>query len=256
MRSLACALLLCASRTMQSQATPPEQRPVTTFAVHDTPRLSALARLGALTNTSILVEADTLPFLQAPITLAAQHATVFAVATEILRGPEPYSIRQEGNLLIVFSTRNRSRMLTLPLGPFTFTEKSLTMLSAYLSSEVSAATGCEPPRGWATAGFPLTLSIPPIQLTSATFEQVVALVARAPDPSMWVVEPDPTNTGCVPNPGAHWQVGLYGFGRLFSSCDYSFRESMGRSFVLAPTKRSPSSTTCANPVLPGPIPSR
>ena len=190
MRLLACALLLCTSTATQAQVRPPEERVVPTFAVHDTPRLSALARLGALTGTSILVEADSLPFLQAAISVVAQRATVFAVATEILRGAEPYSLRQEGDLLIVFSTRNRSRMLTLPLGPFRLTGNSLSVLSAVLNSQLSVATGCKP-RGWAIAGASLDLSIPPMQLTSASFEQVVALAAQAPEPSMWVVEPEP-----------------------------------------------------------------
>lgn len=207
MRPLACALLLCASTTMQPQSRPPEQRLIPTFAVRQTSRLSALARLGALTKTSILVEADSLRFLQEPVSIVTQHATVFAVATEILRGPEPYSIRQQAELLIVFSTRHRSRMLTLPLGPFRFTGNSLSVLSALLGSQVSAATGCEP-SGWATAGPSLDLAIPPIQLTSATFEQIAAVVAQSPEPSMWVVEPDPTDTGCVPIPAPTGRLGF------------------------------------------------
>lgn len=238
---------------MQPQSRPPEQRLVTTFAVRETSRLSALARLGALTKTSILVKADSLPFLQEPVSLVTQHATVFAVATEILRGPEPYSIRQQGELLIVFSTRHRSRMLTLPLGPFRFTGDSLSALSALLGSQVSAAIGCEP-SGWAITGASLDLAIPPIQLTSATFEQIAALVAQSPEPSMWVVEPDPTDTGCVPDPGAHWQMGLYGFGRLFTGCDTPFRESTGPSFVVAPTNVSPRQQPVPTLFYPDPSP--
>ena len=253
MRLLAGALLLCASNATQLQAKPPEDRLVPTFAVRDTARLSALARLGALTNTSILVEADSLPFLQASVSVVAQHATVFAVATEILRGTEPYSIRQEGDLLIVFSTRNRSRMLTLPLGPFSFTGHSLSGLSGLLSSQLSAATGCEP-SGWAIAGASLDLLIPPMQLTAATFEKVIALAAQAPEPSMWVVEPEPTPSGCVPDPGAHWQVLLYGFGRLFSSCDDPFSQSSGPLFVPYANKRSLSVNGLCTPFPPGPIP--
>ncbi len=254
MRPLACILLLCTSVSMQSQGKHPEQRPVATFAVHNTSRLAALARLGALTQTSILVEADSLPFLRSPVSLVTTNATVSAIATELLRGPEPYSIRQDGELLIVSSTRNRSRMLTLPLGPFAFTGTSVGELAAYLSSTVSAATGCAP-RGWAITGASMDLAIPPIHLTSATLEQIVAHVARASQPSMWVVEPEPTSTGCIPDPGAHWQVGLYGFGSLFSACDDPFSESLGPSFVAPPKRNSSTQMNCNVPVFPGPVPS-
>ncbi len=254
-RSILCCLLILTATALQSQSTPPETRSVADFEVHNTSRLAALARLGALTQTSILVEADTMPYLQAPISLSAQNTTVFPIATEILRGVEPYSIRQQGVLLIIFSTRARSHLLTLPLGPFSYHGKSLSSLLPFLSFTLRFVTGCNP-QGYAWAGPPMDLDIPPIDTSSATIEQIIAQVAEAPQPTMWIIPIEPTPVGCINNPEANWEVGFYGFGASFSSCDQPLSTFVGPYLTAGPSLKSKASTnlTCTQDRLPTSLP--
>ena len=236
-----------------AQLPPAETRTVAHFEVHNTPRLLAIARLGALTRISILVEADTLPYLQAPVSLIADNATAFTLASEILRGSEPYRVREQGKLLIFFPTRNRSRLLTLPLGPFRLDNGSLTALLFRLGDQLRLVSGCKP-QTYASAGPSSDLAIPPMDLPSATLEQIITLVAEAPMPSMWVIEPQPTISGCIPDPLAHWQVGFYGFGSRFTNCDIPFRESIGPNLVPSPVATQMPDTSCTQPHLPNPPP--
>lgn len=213
-----------------SQQVEPSQRSVDTFQVEGVSRLATLAKLGALTNTTLLVEAGDLLALQAPVVIKADHTTVAIVIREILRGLDSYKIRNEGALLILSTPGKPNRTLTLPLGPFTFTGDSISSIHPLLAYAIRRATGCNP-QGYGWAGSSMNLAIPSFQFAQATLEQIVAKVADAPEASMWVVGPEPILNGCIDDPAARWQVGLYGSGRGFSSCGTIFRESVGPQFV-------------------------
>src|ERR1700731_2374474 len=92
-------LLLCLPASGQRME--PSERPVEHFAVEGVSRLAALAKLGWLTRTSLLVEAGGVAFLQASVTVSVEHATVADVAHRILRGGECYLVRSQGLLLVV-----------------------------------------------------------------------------------------------------------------------------------------------------------
>ena len=223
------------------------------FQVEGASRLAALAKLGGITNTTLLVEAGILAFLQAPVAMTVDHTTVAIVIRGILRGLDSYKIRDEGALLILSTPGPPNRILNLPLGAFTFTGHSVSSLHPLLAYSICRATGCNP-QGYGWIGPPMDLDMPPIQLAEATLEQIIARVADASEASMWVVGPEPSLHGCIDNPASHWQVGLYGFGRGFTGCGTPFRESVGPSFVvdLVPTRDSKSECTgiqFPNPVL-------
>lgn len=99
-----------------SQQVEPSQRSVDTFQVEAVSRLAAPAKLGALTNTTLLVEAGDLLALQAPVVITTEHTTVALVIREILRGLDSYKIRNEGALLILSTPGRPNRTLTLPFG--------------------------------------------------------------------------------------------------------------------------------------------
>lgn len=232
----------------------PSQRPVGSFRVEGVSRLAALARLGALTNTTLLVEAGSLVVLQAPVVVTVDHATVATVIREILRGLPSYKIRNEGALLILSTSGKPNRTLNLPLGAFSFTGDSVSSLHPLLAYSIRRATGCNP-QGYAWAGPPMKLDMPPIHLAHATLEQIITKVAGALEASMWVIGPEPSLDGCINDPASRWQVGLYGFGRRFTGCGTPFRESVGPSLVidLAPGRNS--KTDCTGIQLPNPVPS-
>jgi hypothetical protein len=179
---------------------------------------------------------------------------VAAVVAKILDGQEQYILRDQGHLLILQSRRVENRVLTLPLGPFSFPGGSISSLHPLLEFSIRLATGCNP-QGYGWAGAPMDLGIPPIQLSEATFEQIVEKVADAPEASMWIVEAEPSKQGCIKTPASHWEVGLYGFGRLFSGCKMPFRESVGPIFVVGPRIDRPSNEGCSDFHFPGELPS-
>ncbi len=88
----------------------------------------------------------------------------------------------------------------MPLGPFEFDGKAISSLDPYLGFRIREATGCHP-TGYGWAGPSLDLDIPPIALQAATFEDIVEGVAKASEPTMWIVEPDTGMDGCLDNPG-------------------------------------------------------
>ncbi|WP_353070545.1 hypothetical protein RBB75_20870 (plasmid) [Tunturibacter empetritectus] len=211
------------------QQVEPSERPVDHFQVEGASRLAALAKLGALTNTTLLVEIDRLQFMQMPVFVTDSHSTVGALIRRIIGKQGLYTIRNEGALLIIAGAKVRNRVLDLPLGHFTFKGSAISSLHPLLAYSIRVATGCRV-QGYGWAGPAMDLNIPAIDLSHATFEKVVARVAEAPEASMWIVEPESSSTGCIDDPASHWQVGLYGFGRL-AGCQSPFQASVGPSFV-------------------------
>jgi hypothetical protein len=233
MRSVFGLLTLIVSLPALCQAGKPSERSVDRFEIGGVSRLYALAKLGALTNTTLLVEVGDISFLQNPINLSVERTTVAAIVGKILNEQEAYILRDQGQLLILQSRRVANRVLTLPLGPFSFPGSSISSLHPLLEFSIRLATGCNS-QGYGWAGPSMDLGIPPIQLAAATFERIVEKVADAPEASMWIVNAEPSKQGCIKAPTSHWEVGLYGFGRLFSGCEMPFRESVGPIFVVGP----------------------
>ena len=199
------------------------------FAVSGVSRLNALARLGAATQSTFLVECGDMHFLTEPVTLSEWHKTQDELIVEILHGRERYLPAHRGPLIIVHPARPSvptNRILRLPLGSIPFTGKSISSLSPLMGFYIRQATGCHP-TGYAYAGPPMDVDIPAFTLQSATFPTVVERVAGASLPTMWVVLPDSGKGGCIPNPGSMWQVGLY----AENGSDNPFLESTGPQLV-------------------------
>jgi hypothetical protein len=253
MRTLAWLAIFLLTSAAICQQVKPSERPIAHLQVEGVSRLAALAKVGALTNTTLLIEAGSLAFLQAPVVMTVDHVTVSVAIREILRGIDSYKIRDEGALLILSTSGQLNRTLDLPLGTFTFTEHSISSLHPLLAYFIRRATGCNP-QGYAWAGPPMDLDIPPIQLPQATLEQIVAKVANASEASMWVIGPEPSSKGCINDPASRWQVGLYGFGRGFSGCGSPFRESVGPPLVLDLVPGQHAKDDCHGVQLPNPVP--
>lgn len=231
MRLALLLFLICACRDALGQRANAEPRQVDRFEVTERSRLAALAKLGAVTKTSLLVEGGDMKFLAQPVTLSADHQTVDKLILNIMRGPEHYTTKHLGALVIIYPTRSlkvTNRILKLPLGPFSFKEKSLSSLDPLLSFRIRLATGCHP-QGYVFTGPPLDLDIPPFSLKSATFEGIIEQVAKAPEPTMWVVLPDAGERGCIDNPGNLWEVGFYNYDP--NANQLSFRQSYGPQIV-------------------------
>lgn len=112
-----CVGLLLANIVLVAQTIQPSERRVEHFEVRGASRLAALAKLGSLSNTSLLVEVDSIPELQTPVSFSIDHTTVSAVARRLL--PEEYVFRDVGSLLIISPRAGaRNRILTLSLGSF------------------------------------------------------------------------------------------------------------------------------------------
>ncbi len=208
---LALMFACCASPGQEAAA---NLRQVEHFKITGRSRLAALAKLGAATSSTLLVEAGDISFLSQPITLSADHETVDELALNILLGREHYATRRLGALLILYPTRPLTpinRILTLPLGPVSFHGTAISSLNPTLGYSIRLATGCNP-QGWMWAGPPLDLDIPPFSLDPATFETILAQVAKASEPTMWVVLPDSGKPGCIDNPESQWEVGFYSYG--------------------------------------------
>jgi hypothetical protein len=251
MRYLAWLVIVLLTSAASCQPVKPRERLISHFQVEGVSRLAALAKVGALTNTTLLVEAGSLAFLQAPVVMTVDDTTVAIVIHEILRGLDSYKLRDEGALLILSTSGRLNRTLNLPLGTFTFTGHSISDLQPLMAYFVRRATGCNP-QGFGWAGPPMDLDIPPIQLARATLEQIIARVADAPEASMWIVGPEPSSRGCIDNPTSRWQVGLYGygFGRALTGCGTPFRETVGPPLL----PRQDAKTDCAGFQFPNPVP--
>jgi hypothetical protein len=252
MRYLAWLAIVLTTSAALCQQVKPSERLVDHFQVEGASRLAVLAKLGAMTNTTLLVEAGNLTFLQAPVAMTFDHTTVAMVIQGILRGLDSYEIRDEGALLILSTPGPSNRILNLPLGAFTFTGHSISSLHPLLAYTIRRVTGCNP-QGYVWAGPAMDLDMPPIQLAQATLEQIIAKVADAPEASMWVIGAEPSLDGCIDNPASRWQVGLYGFGRGFAGCGTSFRESVGPPLVADLVPGRYSKTECIAQ-FPNPIP--
>ena len=207
-------ILLCAGCASHAQPPAAKLRQTDHFEITGRSRLVALAKLGAATATTLLVEAGDMSFLAEPITLSADHETVDEVALTILRGNEHYATRHLGALVILSPSQPSkpiNRILTLPLGPISFKGTGISSLDPTLGYYIRLATGCNP-QGWMWMGPPLDLDIPAFLLDHATFEAILEQVANASEPTMWVVLPDTGKPGCINNPEDHWEVGFYSYG--------------------------------------------
>ncbi len=85
MRNLAWLTIVLLTSAAICQQVKPSERPMAHLRVEDVSRLAALAKVGALTNTTLLVEAGSLVFLQAPVVMTVDHVTVPVAMQEILR---------------------------------------------------------------------------------------------------------------------------------------------------------------------------
>jgi len=225
--SLFCFTVSGTSQVYQvGRAKPPE---LDRFVVSGVSRLSALARLGAATQSTLLIVCGDMHFLSEPVSLSESHKTQDELIIAILHGRERYLPIHRGLLSIVSPTRPlvpTNRILGLPLGGISFNGKSISSLSPLLDFYIRKSTGCGP-TGYGYAGPPLEVNIPPFTLRSATFQSVIERVAGASLPTMWVVLPDSGKSGCIPDPASMWQVGLY----ADSDSSNPFQESIGPQLV-------------------------
>lgn len=208
----------------------PSERFMPAFRVHGASRLAALARVGSLTQTSMLVEAGDMPALQAVVSFDTGPTTVRDAVHLILGSRIPYTLRDEGRLLIVSTATVHDRMLALPLGPFHFTGGEYSSLDGPLEGALRKATGC-PLMGWAWAGPETAEGLPEIQLANATFEKIVARTADGPEAGIWIVQTKRRPHVCMGRPAFEWQFGVYGFGAGFSTCQEPLRSSAGPKFL-------------------------
>ena len=217
-----------------AQEVAPSKRPVEGFGVHGASRLAALARVGALTHTSLLVEAGEMKALQAYVHLDVGPTTVSEAVDRILGGGIPYTLREEGQLLIVFTATVRDRMLDLSLGSIRFSGGGYPLLEGLLQTATRGASGCAL-MGTAWAGPVIATNLPPIQMANATFERVVARTAEGPEAAMWIVQTRARPSGCLEDPSGSWQFGIYGFGAGGSTggstCQRPFSSSSGPQFL-------------------------
>jgi hypothetical protein len=199
------------------------------FAVSGISRLNALARLGAATQSTLLIVCGDMHSLSQPVTLSESHKTQDEVIIAILTGREHYLPTHRGSLIIVSPTRPSApinRILGLQLGGISFNGQSISSLSPLIAFYIRKSTGCNP-TGYGYAGPPMAVNIPAFTLRSATFQSVVMRVADASLPTMWVLLPDAGKSGCIPDPGSMWQVGLY----AGTDSDNPFQESIGPQLV-------------------------
>ena len=207
-------LLLCACNISPGQQPAANLRQIDHFEITSRSRLVALAKLGAATRTTLLVEAGDMSFLAQPIAISADHQTVDEVSLKILRGKEHYAVRRLGSLVVLYPMQPLqpiNRFLALPLGPISFRQKSISSLDPLIGYYIRLATDCHP-QGFGWAGPPLDLDIPAFSLDPATFETIVEQVAKASEPTMWVVLPDSGKPGCIDNPEHQWEIGFYSYG--------------------------------------------
>ena len=202
------------------------------FTVTDTSRLHALATLGRMMNSSLLVEAGDMRFLYEHVTISENQRSFGELIRAILPGNEQYVARRRGALTIIYPRtprKPRNRILTLPLGRFSFKGTSVSSLSPYLAFQIREVTGCHP-TGYAGAGPPMEVGISAFDLRAATFETVVEQAAKAAIPTMWVVLPDSGQRGCLSDPGSLWEVGIYNRGDS-PRFPFAFREAIGPTLV-------------------------
>ena len=199
------------------------------FTVTDTSRLHALEALGRMINSSLLVEAGDMRFLEEHVTISEDKKSFDELIRAILPGSEHYVVIRRGALRIIYPRtprKPRNRILTLPLGRFSFKGRSVSSLSPNLAFQIREVTGCHR-KGFAGAGPTMDIGIPTFDLRSATFERVVEQAAKAPIPTMWVVLPDADQRGCISDPGSLWEVGIYNSGPV----PFAFREAIGPTLV-------------------------
>jgi hypothetical protein len=231
MRWFLSLFLLGAAGAAFSQQASSDLHRVEHFEILERSRLVALAKLGAATKTSLLVEGGDIRFLEQSITLSADRQTVDELILKILRGREHYATTHRGVLIVAYPTRPSkpiNRILKLPLGPFSFDGKSISSLDPLISFYIRRATGCRP-QGYMWVGPPLHLDIPRFTLKSATFERIVEQVAKAPEPTMWTVMPNAGDRGCIDDPESLWEVGFYDYG--LNGNPMTFRGSSGPQVV-------------------------
>jgi hypothetical protein len=75
------------------------------FVVSGVSRLNALARLGAATQSTLLIVCGDMRFLSEPVTLSESHKTQDELIIAILHGRERYLPIHRGPLIIVSPTR-------------------------------------------------------------------------------------------------------------------------------------------------------
>ncbi len=214
----------------------PSLRPVDRIQVKGASRLTALAKLGSLIGTTILVEAAALPYLQSPVTITVFRSTVGEVARKILG--DSYTWRQKDALFIVEPVQGaRNRLLDLRLATFDTTGTSISSLYPYLEYRLALATGCKP-GGFGWAGPPGEIGLVPIHIADATLENVLARTAEARDATMGILPAEPSQYGCVRSAFVAAEVGVYGFGHNFALCLQPFSTSVGPDLLGKPLEKA------------------
>src|SRR6266478_8149116 len=118
MRWFLSLFLLGACGAACSQPARSDLHRVEHFEILDRSRLVALAKLGAATKTSLLVEGGDIRFLEQSITLSADRQTLDELILKILRGREHYATTHRGVLIVAYPKRPSkpiNRILKLPL---------------------------------------------------------------------------------------------------------------------------------------------
>lgn len=235
MKHLSLMAVLLTTCSGWSQQVRPSERLIEHLEVHGGPRLGALANLGALTGTSMLLEIGNMSFMQEPVDVKANRSKVEDVVRQILGSSEKYTLRNYGMLLIISTAKVSDRMLNQPLGHFHFQGSEFSSLDPLLAEAIREANGCKV-MGTAWAGPELRVEVPKIDLANATFEHIVARVADAPEATMWIVQTKARPAGCFNDPGSSWETGVYGFGAGFSTCQMPFLGSAGPQFLAFSSK--------------------
>ena len=226
-RWIAIALVSC-SHALCQQA--PSRRGLEHLTVHGAQRLAALAKVGALTRTTMLIEVGDMSFMQSPVNVHLEHGTVRQAVQRIMGAAGRYKLRERRRLLILSTATVDDRLLTLRIGHLAETSGHISSLAPSLAEALREASGCKV-MGTAWAGPEVPVNVPRIDVFHANFEKIVALVAGSPDASMWVFEVRKRPVGCIDDPGTNWEVGAYGFGKGFSSCQMPFAGAAGPQFV-------------------------
>jgi hypothetical protein len=222
-------VFVCSSALAQSLSCVAQHSRIPQFTVTNVSRLHALATLGRVAHSSLLVEAGDLHFLQEPVTISENRKSFDELVHTILAGREDYAVMRKVPLNIIYPRKPgkpRNRILTLHLGQFSFKDKTLPALDGELAFAIAQVTGCHR-QGYAIEGFGES-DIPNFDLRSATFQLVVQQVAKAPTPTMWVVLPDSGERGCISDAGNLWQVGTY---NKYTGSPFAFEASIGPQLV-------------------------
>lgn len=192
--------------------------------------------------------------LQTPVQVSLHQVTVRSAVQQILEGQRDVVIRDAASLLIVSVASPEDRLLTQSLGQFSLPVGNYVQLEAALTTSIRSAMGC-PLMGTAWVGGVPPVVLPRIELQDATFERIVEAAATPTTPTIWIVQTKARLPGCIDNPGASWQFGVYGFGdREYAggtnTCQNPLIAYSGPEFLLFDPKSHAFPEPCSQAVYP------